>query len=144
MSAPNQNIEKILLLGDSISGQLHSKTIEVATKATIRTTKAYSSINENNEDKVRHAPRFPTKNLNDVIAKELHKDHVDVLIVQSGSVDITNMKTDGHYAEHVEHLKQQTVVSANDLFMAVSNAAANNPHLKKIIILKQILHYDVL
>ena len=143
-STPNQKIEKILLVGDSISGQLHTKTIEVATNAKLRTAKAYSSIFENTEDKVRHAPRFPGKNFNDVIAKELNKEEVDVLIVQAGSVDITNMKTDGHYAEHVEHFKQQTVVSANNLFMAVSNAALNNTHLKKIIILKQIPRYDVL
>jgi hypothetical protein len=139
----NPKVEKILLVGDSISGQLHLKTIETATMTEVRTTKAYSSIHENNDDKGKHAPRFPTKNYNDVIARELNKECPDILMVQAGSVDITNLKADGYLAENTEYFQQQTVVSANNLFMAVSNAAANHPHLKKIIILKQVPRYDV-
>ena len=68
----------------------------------------------------------------------------DVLIVQSGSVDITNLKTDGCITQNVEYFKQKTLISAKNLFTAVSNAEINHPHLKKIIILKQIPRYDFL
>jgi hypothetical protein len=66
------------------------------------------------------------------------------LIVQSGSVDITNLKTESANDENFEYFKQQSVMSAIILFTAVTNAAANHPHLKKIIILKQIPRYDFL
>ena len=101
-------------------------------------------IHETIDDKGKHAPRFPKKNFKDIIEKELDKELADVLIVQAGSVDITNLKTDGCYAENSEYFKQQTVVSANNLFTAVVNAAAKHPELKKIIIMKQIPRYDVL
>ena len=142
VSTPVSKMQKILLVGDSISGQLHLKTIETATMTEVRAVKAYSSIHENIEEKGKHAPRFPTKNFNDVIAKELTKEQTDVLMVQSGSVDITNLKTDGDLAENTEYFKQQTIASANNLFMSVSNAVANHPNLKKVIILKQVPRYD--
>ena len=130
------------MVGDSISGNLHKKTIETATKAKLRIAKAYSSIHENVTHKGKHSPKFPTKIFNDVFKNELKKNKEDILIVQSGSVDITNLKTESANDEHFEYFKQQSVMSAINLFTAVTNAAANHPHLKKIIILKQIPRYD--
>ena len=46
----DDRINNILMVGDSISGNLHKKTIETATKAKLRITKAYSSIHENVTD----------------------------------------------------------------------------------------------
>ena len=137
-------IDQILIVGDSISGNLHVKTAEIATKAKIRTVKAYSSIYENVEDGGKHAPRFPRKNFNDVIMNELNKDKPDAMIVQSGSVDITNLKTENCNDDNIEYFKHQAIASANNLFTAVTNAAANHPQLKKIIILKQMPSYDFL
>ena len=109
----------------------------------MKAVKAYSSIFENSENPAKFAPRFPTKNFNDVIPKELNKFAADVLIVQSGSVDITNLKTDIKDAEeYMEYFEQQTVVSAHNLFKAVTNAAANHPEIKKLVIFKQIPRYD--
>ena len=85
-SSPPTN--KMLLVGDSISGQLHLQTIEFATKTKIRTARAYSSVHENVNTTGKNAPRFPTKNFADVIANELEKEVVDVLVVQAGSVTV--------------------------------------------------------
>ena len=134
---------KILVIGDSVSGNLHQKTIEIATKAEVKTVKAYSSIYENSDNPAKCAPRFPNKNFNDVIPKELNKFDADVLIVQSGSVDITNLKTNTNETEEfMEYFEQQAVVSANNLFKAVTNAVVNHQKLKKIIIMKQIPRFD--
>ena len=139
-SSPPAN--KMLLVGDSISGQLHLQTIEFATKTKIRTARAYSSVHENMNHRGKNAPRFPTKNFSDVIANELEKEEVDVLVVQAGSVDITNLKTEGADGHNTEYFKQQAVESANNLFLAVSNAASKHTYLKKIIIMKQTPRYD--
>ena len=139
----NTKVEKILVIGDSISANLHLKTIETATKAEVRFVKAYSSIFKNSESPANYAPRYPTKNFNDIIPSELKKEKVDTLIVQSGSVDITNLKTEASDSkEYLEYFEQKTKVSANNLFQAVTNAATKHPELKKIIIMKQIPRHD--
>ena len=51
----------------------------------------------------------------------MNKDD-DVLIVQAGSVDISNLKTDKQTAQNVEYFKQQTLNSARNLFAAVTDA----------------------
>ena len=52
------------------------------------------------------------------------------------------MKTIHHQTEYTEYFKQLAVVSENNIFQAVTNAAENNPEVKKIIILKQTPRYD--
>ena len=139
----NDKVEKILLVGDSISGNIHVKTIETATKATVKTVKAYSAAYDDVENAAKNASRFPAKNFTVVIPEELSKDVPDVLVIQSGSVDITNLKTDGSEAvQYMEYFKQQAVVSSNTIFQAAITAANNHPKLKNVIIMKQIPRYD--
>ena len=140
---PAPPVDKILMIGDSIAGQLHIKTVEYATKSKVRVARAYSSIHENVEDEYKHASRFPIKNFKDVIVNELDKEETDVLLVQSGSVDITNLKTEGKQAHNTEYFKKQTITSATNLFTSVTNAAKNHPGIKKIIILKQTPRFDI-
>ena len=137
--------EQILVVGDSISGNLHLKTIEIATKAKVKAVKAYSSVFEDTGNNVKSAPRFPKKNFKDVIENELKKEPVDVLIIQSGSVDITNLKTgDGNEERNAEYFAQQTTASATNLYKAASDAAVKYPKLKKVVIMKQTPRYDFL
>ena len=144
LSVPtSSSVGKILLVGDSISGQLHTKTIEYATKAKVKKAKAYSSINENTSNDLKYAPKFPTKNFKDVIENELDKENFDVLLVQSGSTDITNLKTEGKNAHKHKYFKEQTITSAKNLFTSVTNAVKNHPSLQKIIVLKQTPRFDV-
>ena len=137
-------VDNILVVGDSISSQLHLKTIEFATDVKIRTAKAYSCKQENISTKGKHKPKFPTKNYTDVIANELEKDNTDLLLVQAGSTDITNLKTEGENTESNEYFEKETVESAKNLFNAVTSAVNNNPGLKKVVILKQTPRYDFL
>ena len=141
-TATSSPVGKILLVGDSISGQLHTKTIEYATKAKVRKVKAYSSTYENTTNDLKHAPKFPNKNFKDVIENELDREDVDVLLVQSGSVDITNLKTEGKNENKFEYFKEQTITSATNLFKSVTNAAKNHSSLQKIILLKQTPRFD--
>ena len=79
----------------------------------------------------------------DVIENELKKEPVDVLIIQAGSVDITNLKTgDGNEETNAEYFAQQTTNSATNLFKAAINAAVKYPKLKKIVMMRQTPRYD--
>ena len=138
-----QSVQNVLVVGDSISGNLHLPTIRNAMNAKVKAIRAYSAVYDDIEDGGKHAARFPAKNFADVVSAELSKEKTDVLIVQSGSVDITNMKTENNYnGEYTEYFKQQAVVAANNLFTAVVEAVEKHPEVKKIIIMKQIPRFD--
>ena len=131
------------MIGDSIAGNIHLPSIESATKADVKIIKAYSAIFENDESEAYHSPKFPANNFTDVIAKEVQKHKPEALVVQAGSVDITNLKTKTEESKkYEEYFKQKTIVSAHNIFQAVTNAILEHPELKQIILMKQIPRYD--
>ena len=131
------------MIGDSVSANIDHKIVERALGKELRTTRAYSSINDGSENEAKEATKFPDKNFDKVIKQELKKSPTDTLIIQAGSVDITNLKTAGdNPGRFSEYYKQETVVAANNLFSAVTDALNTNPELKKVIIMKQIPRYD--
>ena len=74
--------------------------------------------------------------------QQLKRGHFKYLVLQSGSVDITNLKTNGNPTEHIEYFKQETIQSARNLFTAGVNALSAQPSLKRLLIMKQIPRYD--
>ena len=109
----------------------------------VTASRAYSTLDDVAENDAKDKARFPDKNFANVIESELKKDPTDVLIIQAGSVDISNMKTKGNNAmKYGEYFKQQTIISASNLFTTVSNAVSCNPSLSKAIIMKQTPRYD--
>ena len=131
------------LIGDSISANIDHRVVERALGKKLRTARAYSSINDGAENEAKEATKFPDKNFDKIIKDELKKSPTDTLIIQAGSVDITNLKTTDDKLERFrEYYKQETVVAANNLFSAVTDAVGTDPELKKVIIMKQIPRYD--
>ena len=65
------------------------------------------------------------------------------MIIQAGSVDISNLKTDAKNAdEYLEFFKHKTISSVQNTHQAAIKAANNHPELKKVILMKQIPRYD--
>ena len=86
----------------------------------VRVARAYSTIDDISENDAKEKTLFPEKSFANVIETELKKDETDILVIQSGSVDITNLKTKGNNLNtYGEYFKQQSVVSASNLFTAV-------------------------
>ena len=78
-----------------------------------------------------------------VINAEVKKSRPDILLIQSGSVDVTNLKTKGNNPDkYGEYFKQEVIISATNLFTHVCNVLKSDPHLKKVILMKQIPRYD--
>ena len=135
-------VSKVCVIGDSISGYLDHRVIANSMNAEIRATRAYSSLHNTTENEASEATKFPEKHFDVVINAELKKAKTDLLIVQSGSVDISNMKTKGDNPKKFsEYFKQQTILSANSLFNSISNALTTNLDLKEVILLKQSPRY---
>ena len=111
-------------------------------KSKIVSAKAYSSIHDTVANAAKYAAKFPESNFTSVIPEMLKSDKFDNLIVQAGSVDITNLKTKVQPTKHFEYFRQETVISAKNLFSACENALKRNPNLKKVVIMKQTPRYD--
>ena len=146
VSKPTQNDvdNKTLYIGDSISSNVNIEALETATQSQFCTAKAYSSVHDTVENVAKHAAKFPKSNFTDVIPMELKKDNYKTLIIQSGSVDISNLKTKDNPERHIEYFRQEAVMSATNIFSASENALKIKPTLTKVVLMKQIPRYDPL
>ena len=116
--------------------------LEVATQAKFVKAKAYSSVHDTTENVAKQPAKFPASNFKDVIPAELKKAQYQSLILQAGSVDITNLNTKDDPTKYMEYFRQEAVKSATNLFSAAVNALTVQPTLSKVVIMKQIPRYD--
>ena len=102
---------------------MDQKVIANVLKKEARMAEAYSTLDDASETEDKERTIFPDKNYDAFIKAELKKKYTDLLLIQSGSVDITNLKTTGNNSNRFsEYFKQQAVISATNLFSAVSEA----------------------
>ena len=106
------------------------------------TAKAYSAVHDIVSNVAKQAPKFPNSNFTDVIPAQLSKSKFHSLILQAGSVDITNLQTTENPSNYMEYFKQEAIISANNLFTAAVNSLSTQPSLEKVVIMKQIPRYD--
>ena len=117
------------------------KTLKSATQSRFISAKAYSAIYDTIENAAKQAARFPRANFTDVIPAELKKDKYHSLVLQSGSVEITNLNTKDNPAEYIEYFKQETVISAKNIFLSAENALSISNSLKKVVLMKHVPSY---
>ena len=134
--------EKTLYVGDSVSSNINFNMLENAIKSKVMAVKAYSSVYDIKKNSMKAAARYPDKNFTDVIAENLENEHFDNLIVQAGSIDITNLNTKIDPTNNFDYFEQEAIMSATNLFTACERAAEQHQHLKNIIIMKQTPRYD--
>ena len=99
--------------------------LEAATEAQFVTAKAYSAVHDTESNVAKQAAKFPGSNFTKVISTELKKGKYKHLVIQSGSVDITNLNTKEEPSKHTEYFKQETIMSAKNIFSAAKNARNN-------------------
>ena len=133
---------KTLFVGDSVSNAVRIDALEKGIKTKVTRAKAYASIHDVVSNVAKKAAKIPEANFSKIIPEKLQNDAFENLIVQAGSVDITNLKTNVQPSEHTEYFKQEAVISAKNLFSVVENSARSYPNLKKIVIMKQTPRYD--
>ena len=66
------------------------------------------------------------------------------MVVQTGSVDISNLKVDVDPEKHLEYFRQEAVMSAKNIFDSCLLALDRQPSLKSVVIMKQTPRYDPL
>ena len=134
--------QKTLYVGDSVSAHVRMEVLEKATNTKITAAKAYSSIYDTDSNVAKNATKFPEANFSAILPQKLQEDTYENVIVQAGSVDISNLRTDIEPIKHSAYFQQEATISARNLFSACENAAMRNSSLKKIIIMKQTPRYD--
>ena len=139
---PESSSRKILYVGDSISSNVDLDTLQEATNAEFVTAKAYSAVHDEVSNIAKQAPKFPAANFTDVINNKINKEEFEYVIIQAGSIDITNLNTKDNPTEYMEYYRQETVISATNIFNAGENALRLNPNIKKVVIMKHIPRYD--
>ena len=133
---------KILFIGDSISSHADYDRLQVATQAQFVKAKAYSSAHDTEVNIAKQAAKFPHLNFSDVVPEQLKKDDFQYLIIQAGSVDITNLNTMENPQEYFDYFQQETIVSATTLFETGEKAVVDYPNLQKVVIMNLIPRYD--
>ena len=93
---------KILFIGDSISANVNLSSLSTATQSKFVTARAYSTVHDTVSNVAKQSAKFPSSNFTDVVPSELRKDKYHSLILQAGSVDITNLNTKDAPAQHLE------------------------------------------
>ena len=91
---------------------------------------------------MKYPAKYPDKNYKNVIEANIENEDVEVMIVQSGSVDITNFDTRKNPTDYFDYFRETTIKSAKNIFSLCENALATKATLKKIILMKQIPRYD--
>ena len=137
-----QPTENILYIGDSISANVDISMLQSATQTKVVIARAYSSINDTVSNIAKQAAKFPDSNFTDVTRAKLKKGNFRTLLLQAGSVDISNLNTWENPEQYMEYFRQEAIMSATNLFQAGLNALQENPRLRKVIIMKQIPRYD--
>ena len=72
----------------------------------------------------------------------MEKDSFEYLILQAGSIDVTNLNTKDKPEEYLTYFKQEVIMSAQHLFSAAVTALQEHPRLKKLIIMNLTPRYD--
>ena len=138
-----QSESKVLLIGDSISGNIDLDVIEDAVKGKVRACKAYAAAFDNVGNNLKEAARYSKKNFKDVVPAEVMKEPIEYLLLQAGSVDITNLKTKDNSIEKSENLKEEVRLAAKNLFSSAEAALEAQPSIKKVVIMTLTPRYDL-
>ena len=91
----------------------------------------------------RMAPtRFRKKRLPDVVKFEVTKRAYETLVIQPGSVDITNMITNKDAKEDFPFFKNKVIQAAQNVIKSAEDALEIQPTLKKVTVMSLIPRYD--
>ena len=66
------------------------------------------------------------------------------MVLQAGSVDISNLNTRDSATERFEYFNQETVRSAKNLFCVAEKSIQTHPSLQQVVIMKHIPRYDTM
>ena len=142
-SARNVNRKKkVLLVGTSISKQIDQRKIEKDLDVELKVERAYCITDEANA-------RYRDKNFKAEVPKFLEKEVFDTLVLQTGSIEITNidvnkavMDTKKPIEEYKREWFEKVDKDSENLFKVAEDALEQSPSLKEVLIVKRLPRFD--
>ena len=125
----------MLIVGSSLNRNLHKQALSHITKCDITFTEAFT-INADSD------ARFPDKNFLKLVPQELKKEDYDVLILNCGPNEVTNLHTKAEYSQNINKWKQKMYLTTLQTYELAEKSLLENPNLKRAIIVKQTPRYD--
>ena len=139
----HESRRSVCYVGDSVVNSLDVKSVSEVMNAKVTVSRAYTTLNNVHETDAQAQPKLPQRSYRKVTDDALRKDDADILILQAGALDLTTFKTSNNNAtRNLEYFKQQTVISAQNLFSVATNSLVSHSKLKKVVILKQVPRYE--
>ena len=112
------------------------RKVEIGTRSTIKTAKAYSSIYDD-------AAKYKHKNILDVTKKELEEASFNHLVMAAPTVDISNLNTKNVRAkDNTDEFKERVGISCKNMMKVAQDALKNHPELEKVTIMNHDPKYD--
>ena len=84
--------DHIAWIGSSISNAMDLEKFEQDTKTNVTFVKAYGIKEDIESTYPKEAQRFPDKTFKKIVPDVIEKNDVDILVMQAGSIEISNMK----------------------------------------------------
>ena len=143
-----KNYHNLTWVGTSISKSLDMKKFETDNNVKINMVKAYSITDEVHTPYPKDNFRFPDTNFKSVLPKVLEDDSIDTLVLQTGSIEISNIKVNEavmdaskEISKYKEEWFNQVETDTKNLFTLAEEAVGKNPNLN-VIIVKRLPRYD--
>ena len=131
-----QRKKRVLVVGDSLAHNTNFRKVEIGTRSTIKTAKAYSSIYDD-------AAKYKHKNISDVTKKELEEASFNHLVMAAPTVDISNLNTKNVRAkDNTDEFKERVGISCKNMMKVAQDALKNHPELEKVTIMNHAPRYD--
>ena len=126
---------KMLIVGSSLNRNLHQQVIKNVTNCDVVFSEAFTVDRDMKS-------RDPNKNFAEVVPRELAKEKFDVLVMNSGPNEISNLNLKDDYNTNIDYWRQQVFLSSKHTFDLAINSIKNNPNLRKVVIVKRPTRFD--
>ena len=134
--------QKISWIGTSISKALNKDKLEKDIDAEVKITRAYCIKEEENA-------RYKKTNFRAVVPAVVENEKPDILVLQTGSIEITNINVNAALMDATKDIKEykkewfkMVEQDSKNLLEIAQDALKKNKKLKKVIIFKRLPRYD--
>ena len=134
--------DKVSWIGTSLSKVLDKEKMERDLNIDLNISRAYCIKEEENA-------RYKKENFKTIVPEVIEKQEPDVVILQTGSIEITNidvnkalMDKDTRLEEYRKIWFEKVEEDSKNLFNIAQDALKNNDKLKKVIIFKRLPRFD--
>ena len=143
-----KNTFDIAWVGSSISKAMDVKKFEKDTKSVVKFVRAYGIEEENERAYEKESLKLINKTLKKVVPEVLEENDVDVLVLQTGSIEISNIKvneavmdTNKVLSEYKTEWFDKVEKDSKNVFKIAEEAIKQKPGLK-VVIIKRLPRFD--